>query len=503
MQFELSTLTFHFELIMPELDTDLRSIQEARNLAVAARQAQREFFHFTQEQVDKICAAMAEAAYNESARLAQMATDETTYGVPAHKVVKNQFASKFLWDSLKDVKTVGVISRDDTKKIVEIGWPVGVLAGFTPSTNPTSTAMFKVLIAVKARNAMIISPHPSAVKCTSETVRVMAEAGERAGMPKGLVSSLTTVTMPALNELMKHWAVSMLIATGGEAVVRAAHSSGKPAIGVGPGNVPVYVDRSADIAKTAELVVKSKSFDWSTICASEQAVVADAPIAAQLQSEMEKQGAYFMDDAQSAAMSKILHNAQGLPNPKAVGKSPQALAQMAGITVAANARVLVGKVKGVGPEYPLSREKLTSVLAWYVEDGWEKGCERCIELLKFGGDGHSISIHCRDENIIMAFGLEKPAFRILVNTMATLGAVGYTTNLNPSMTLATGGIGGGVFSENIHVKHVLNIKRIAYGVRDWNPDASASSNTSANAASSASDAAIEEIVRRVLAELKR
>jgi len=354
---------------------------------------------------------------------------------------------------------------------------------------------------------MIISPHPSAIQCTSETVRVMAEAGERAGMPKGLVSCLTIVTMPALNELMKHWAVSMLIATGGEAVVRAAHSSGKPAIGVGPGNVPVYVDRSADVAQAADLVVKSKSFDWSTICASEQSIVADAPIAAQLQAEMEKRGAYFMDDAQVAAMGKILHQPSGLPNPKAVGKSPQALAQMAGITVPANARVLVGKLRGVGPEYPLSREKLTSVLGWYVADGWENGCERCIELLKFGGDGHTLSIHCRDENVIMAFGLEKPAFRIVVNTMATLGAVGFTTNLDPSMTLATGGIGGGVFSENISVKHVLNIKRIAYGVREWNPDTSQTSNVKEpalrNEGSNVNDAQIEEIVRRVLTELKR
>lgn len=489
---------------MPELDTDLSSIQQVRNLCVAARNAQREFFHFSQAQVDQVCAAMADAAYREAARLGQLATDETTYGIPAHKRVKNEFSSKFLWDSLKGIKTVGVINRDDKKKIIEIGWPVGVLAGFTPSTNPTSTAMFKVLIAVKARNAMVISPHPSAVKCTSETVRVMAEAGERAGMPKGLVSSLTTVTMPALNELMKHWAVSMLIATGGEAVVRAAHSSGKPAIGVGPGNVPVYVDRSADIPQTADIIVKSKSFDWSTICASEQSVVADAPIAAQLQAEMEKRGAYFMDDAQIAAIGKIIHQPNGLPNPKAVGKSPQALAQMAGITVPSNARVLMARLKGVGPEYPLSREKLTSVLGWYVADGWEKGCERSIELLKFGGDGHTLSIHCRDENVIMEFGLEKPAFRIVVNTMATLGAVGFTTNLDPSMTLATGGIGGGVFSENISVKHVLNIKRVAYGVRDWNPDtASSNGNVSNVNASTVNDAQIEEIVRRVLAELKR
>lgn len=481
---------------MPELDTDLRSIQEVRDLCIAARNAQRQFFNFNQEQVDRVCAAMADAAYSNALRLGQLATDETTYGVPAHKRVKNEFSSKFLWDSIKDIKTVGVIRRDDQKRIVEIGWPIGVLAGFTPSTNPTSTAMFKVLIAVKARNAMVISPHPSAVKCTSETVRVMAEAGERAGMPKGLVSCLTTVTMPALNELMKHWAVSMLIATGGEAVVRAAHSSGKPAIGVGPGNVPVYVDRSADIPQTARLIVNSKSFDWSTICATEQAVVVDAPVEKQLASEMETQGAYFLDDAQIAAMSKLLHMPNGLPNPKAVGKSPQALAHMASISVPPNARVLIGRLKGVGPEYPLSREKLTSVLAWYAADGWEKGCERCIELLKFGGDGHTLAIHCRDENIIMRFGLEKPAFRIVVNTMATLGAVGYTTNLDPSMTLATGGIGGGVFSENITVKHVLNIKRLAWGVREWNPEPTREPST-------VSDAQIEEIVRKVLSEIRK
>lgn len=484
-----------------DFDSDLKSIQEVRNLAVAARTAQRQFFNFTQDQVDRVCAAMAEAAYKDSLRLAQMAVDETTYGIPAHKLVKNQFSSQFLWDSIKELKTVGVIHRDEQKRIVEIGWPVGVLAGFTPSTNPTSTAMFKVLIAVKARNAMIISPHPSAVKCTAETVRVMAEAGERAGMPSGLVSSLTTVTMPALNELMKHWAVSMLIATGGEAVVRAAHSSGKPAIGVGPGNVPAYVDRSADIPQAARLLVTSKSFDWSTICASEQAVVADAPIEKQLVTEMEKLDAFFMDDSQSIAMSKIIHRADGLPNPKAVGKSPQVLAQMAGISVPANARVLMARLKGVGPEYPLSREKLTSVLGFYVADGWEKGCERCIELLKFGGDGHTLSIHCRDENIIMRFGLEKPAFRIVVNTMATLGAVGYTTNLDPSMTLATGGIGGGVFSENITVRHVLNIKRVAWGVREWSPTLG-KEGTALGTRGSVNDAQIEEIVRRVLADLK-
>jgi acetaldehyde dehydrogenase (acetylating) len=329
----------------------------------------------------------------------------------------------------------------------------------------------------------------------------MVEAGEREGMPKGLVSTLQTVTVPALNELMKHWAVNLILATGGSAVVNAAHSSGKPAIGVGPGNVPAYVDRSADVAKAARDIVNSKTFDYSTICSSEQSVVADAAIERQLVAELEKNGAYFMDESQIAAMSKILHKPDGLPNPKAVGKSPQVLAQMAGISVPASARVLIARLKGVGPAFPLSREKLTSVLAFYVEDGWRAGCERCIEQLKFGGDGHTLVIHCRDENVIMQFGLEKPAFRILVNTLATLGAIGYTTNLDPSMTLATGGIGGGVFSDNITVRHVMNVKRVAYGVREWT-GLEESHSPSADEGADYTNAQLEEIVRRVVAEVR-
>lgn len=484
---------------MAEYDTDLQSIQQVRRLCERARAAQREFLSFSQEQVDRVCAAMAEAGYGASHALAQTAVDETTYGVVRHKVLKNQFGSKWVWDSIKDVKTVGVIRRDDAKKIVEIGWPFGVVAAFTPSTNPTSTAMYKILIAVKARNAIVLSPHPSAIRCTSESARIMAEAGERAGMPQGLVSALTLVTMPALNELMHHWAVSLLLATGGSAVVNAAHSSGKPAIGVGPGNVPAYVDRSADLVKAARDIVNSKSFDFSTICASEQSVVVDAPVEKQLVIELEKNGAYFMDEAQIAAMSKIIHRPDGLPNPKAVGKSPQALAQMAGITVPAQARVLMARLPGIGPQYPLSREKLTTVLAFYVADGWRAGCEMCIQQLKFGGDGHTLVIHAHDENVILQFGLEKPAFRILVNTLATLGAIGYTTDLDPSMTLATGGIGGGVFGDNITVRHMLNVKRIAWEKREWS---GFDDKESPPVFGSLTEAQLEELVRRAVLEVR-
>lgn len=489
-----------------QYDTDLQSIQEARRLAVAAREAQRAFFGFTQEQVDRICAAMADAAYRESERLARMAVEETDYGNVPHKIVKNQFASRDVWESIRNVKTVGVIRRDEERKVVEIGWPVGVIAALTPSTNPTSTAMFKVLISVKARNAIVLAPHPAAVKCSVETTRIMAEAGEAQGMPKGLVSCMTKISLPGTQELMRHYAVSLILATGGAAMVKAAHSVGKPAYGVGPGNVPCYVDRSADIVKAARDIVNSKSFDNSVLCSTEQAVVADKPIAAQLASEMEKNGAYFVNKSQADALGKVLFFPDGTINPKSVGKNPQRLAEMAGIQVPPQARILVARLDGVGAAYPLSREKLTTVMGWYEEEGWRAGCERCIEILKFGGDGHTLVIHARDEQVILAFGLEKPAFRIVVNTLATLGSVGGTTGLMPSMTLATGGIGGSVSSDNITVYHVLNVKRLAYETKPapaavTSPIVTAA--TPAPAGQPLSDQDIEAIVRRVMTQIGR
>jgi acetaldehyde dehydrogenase (acetylating) len=445
-----------------EFDADLRSVQEARRLAVACRAAQREFATATQEQVDRICAAMADAVHRDAARLGQMAHDETGYGVPEHKRIKVEFASKSVWESIRDIPTVGVLRRDPERGIVEIGSPVGVIVGLCPSTNPNSTAVYKVLISVKARNGCIIAPHPSAKRCTYEAVRLMIEAGERAGMPKGLVACMQEISLAGSQELMRHYATSLILATGGTPMVRAAHSTGKPALGVGPGNVPVYVDRSADVAAAAEAIVNSKSFDCSTICATEQAVVADAPIAAELRAEMQRLGAHWVSPSDRVALERALFSAGGAMNPAAVGRTPQQLATLAGIEVPAHARVLVAELATVGREEPLSAEKLTTVLGWYVEDGWRAGCERAIELLHYGGDGHSMVLHATDEDVILAFGIEKPAFRILVNTWGSLGAIGATTDLMPSMTLAPGGIGGAVVSDNITVTHLLNIKRLAY-----------------------------------------
>ena len=438
------------------MDNDLLSIQEARNLAVAARAAQQQFLHASQADVDRICAAMAEAAYSAAERLGRMACEETGYGVPEHKTLKNVLASRLLWDAIKDIPTVGVIRHDARHRIYDIAWPMGVVAGLTPSTNPTSTVIFKVLIAVKARNAIVIAPHPSAAKCCVETARLMAEAGERAGMPTGLVVCMSKITLPGTQELMRHKYTALILATGGSDMVKAAHSVGKPAYGVGPGNVPVYVDRSADLRKAAKYIVASKAFDHSVICATEQAVVADRPIAAQLAELMQAEGAFFVDDQQAQALARLLFTPGPLINPKTVGKSPQQLAQMAGIRVPATARILVVRLNKVGREEPLSAEKLTTVLGWYEADGWEAGCERCLELINFGGRGHSLVIHAQDDNVIMRFGLEKPVFRILVNTWGTLGATGMTTGVMPSFTLGSGGIGGAITRGNNTLHHLDN-----------------------------------------------
>ncbi len=489
---------------MAEYDLDLQSIQEARALAMTARQAQLQWAKASQAEVDRACAAMAEAAYKASERLGRMAVEETGYGVPVHKMLKNHLSSKLLWEAIKDIKTVGVVRHDEKKRIYEIAWPMGVVAALTPSTNPTSTVMFKTLIAVKGRNAIVAAPHPAAVKCCVETSRVMAEAGEQAGMPKGLVTCMSKITLAGTQELMKHRYVALILATGGSDMVRAAHSVGKPAYGVGPGNVPVYVDRSADLKKAARDIVASKAFDHSVICATEQAVVADKPIADELAELMKAEGAYFVDEAQAQALAKILFPAGHLIDPKTVGKSPQQLAQMAGITAPDWARILVARLKSVGHDAPLSAEKLTTVMGWYEADGWEAGCDRCIELINYGGRGHSLVIHARNEDVIMAFGLEKPVFRIIVNTWGTLGATGYTTGVMPSMTLGPGGIGGAITGDNITVYHMFNVKRLAYELNAPPPEAltEPGATTSAAGSSNGSTADIDEIVRKVLKELK-
>lgn len=480
-------------------DHDLLSIQEARDLADAAYQAQLIWKHATQEEVDRVCAAMADAAFAASALLGQMAHDETGFGIAAHKKLKNELGSRVVWESIKDIKTVGIIHHDPQRKIYDIAWPVGVIAALVPSTNPTSTAMYKSIASVKARDAIIIAPHPSAARCTYETTRIMQEAAEKAGAPPNLISCMRYISLPGTQELLKHKRVRLILATGGSAMVKAAHSVGKPAYGVGPGNVPVYVDRSANLEKAAHYIVNSKAFDCSTICASEQSVIADQPIADKLKQLMIAEGAYFSNEEQTQRLRKLLFHPNGAINTATVGKPAQTVAGMAGFSIPQSARVIVTPLQISGKDEPLSREKLTTVLGWYVEDGWEAGCERSIELIMFGGRGHTQVIHATDENIIMAFGLEKPVFRILVNTMSTLGAVGLTTGLMPSMTLGSGGEGGSITGDNVTVHHLYNIKRLAYETTPPPQAALRGAQPASAAVSNTQD--IETLVQQVVQEI--
>jgi acetaldehyde dehydrogenase (acetylating) len=360
------------------------------------------------------------------------------------------------------MKTVGVLARLEDRKVIEIAEPFGVVAAIVPSTNPTSTAIYKILISLKARCAIVMSPHPSAVRCITRVAEIMNEAARAAGAPDGSINWMTTVTLEGTQELMKSRDVAVILATGGMGLVRAAYSSGKPAYGVGPGNAPCYVESSADIRKAASDIIIGKTFDNGLLCSSPNSVVVDANISEELKRELIQQGSYFLNPAEIEGLGKVLVSPQRLPNPALVGKPAPYVAEKAGISVPPATRVLIAPLAGVGRDYPLSIEKLCPVLSYYVVQDWKAGCERCKEILRYGGMGHTMSIHSRNDQIILEFGLKKPAFRIVVNTPTTHGSVGMTTGLDPAMTLGCGGWGGNITSDNISPKHLLNIKRLAY-----------------------------------------
>jgi acetaldehyde dehydrogenase (acetylating) len=448
-----------------QTDKDLASIAEARALARAARQAQPLLAEFTQEQIDAIVGAMAEAVTPHAEALARLAVDETGYGVVADKTQKNLFASKQVYDFIRPMKTVGVVNRIEDKKIVEIAEPFGVVAAIVPSTNPTSTAIYKVLIALKARCPIVISPHPSAARCITRSVEIMAEAATRAGAPAGSIGWMKTVTLEGTQELMKQRETAVILATGGMGLVRAAYSAGKPAYGVGPGNAPCYIERSADLKKAARDIITGKTFDNGVLCSSPNSVVVDEAVAEETRRQFQDHGAYFMNAAEMDALAKVLVTPQRLPNPALVGKPAMAIAEKVGIRVPEGTRALIAPLTGVGRDFPLSIEKLCPVLSWYVVKDWREGCERCIQILRYGGMGHTMSIHSQNDQVILEFGLKKPAFRICVNTPTTHGSIGLTTGLDPAMTLGCGGWGGNITSDNISPRHLLNIKRLAYELR--------------------------------------
>ncbi|MFN3561122.1 MAG: aldehyde dehydrogenase family protein [Chloroherpetonaceae bacterium] len=462
-----------------ELSSDLQSIQEARTLLAKAKDAQQAYKDFTQEQVDKIIKAMAEAGYEARERLAKLAVEETGFGKWQDKVKKNIVGTKMLYDYIKDMKTCGIVNKTHNGKVWEVATPMGVVAALIPSTNPTSTMMYKAIISLKSRNAIVASPHPRAVRCTTEAAIVMADAAKKAGAPDNLILCMTKPTLEGTTELMRHELTSVILATGSTPMVRAAYSSGKPAYGVGSGNVPAFIERSANIPKAVADILFGKTFDNGTLCSSEQAIVCDLPIKNKVIEELKKRGAYFVSMEEKQKLERYMFP-RGL-NPEVVGMPATFIAERAGFSVPPQTTVLVVELGAVGKKEILSAEKLSPVLAFYTEDGWEAGCKRCIELLEFGGIGHSLALHTQNEMVIEQFALHKPAHRILINTVAAIGAVGYTTALPPAMTLGPGTIGGSITTDNISPLHLLNIKRVGF---ETNPVNDANGNPIAESQSS-------------------
>lgn len=483
-------------------DKDLQSIQAARDLVEAAHRAQAVVATFDQAKIDAICEAMAIAAQSQSFRLATLAHEETGYGNPADKNVKNLFAAVDVHNYFKSLKTVGVVR--DTGSVVEIASPRGVVAAIVPSTNPTSTAIFKILIAIKSRNTIVLSPHPSATRCVVETANVMREAGVKAGLPPEAIGCVELTSLEGTDALMKHKLTAVILATGGLGLVRAAYSSGKPAFGVGPGNVPALIERTADVAKAVRDILAGTCFDFGTICASEQAIVADVPVDKQVREQLAAQGAYFLNAAQADQLAKLVVTPSRTLNPKIVGKPATTLAEWAGISVPPNTRCLVAEAGGVGRDFPLSIEKLSPILAYYVANGLEEGSKLCDEILHYGGMGHTASIHTQNRDAALRYGLLMPAARVVVNSPSTHGAIGFSTALAPSMTLGCGSWGGNVTSDNISPLHLMDIKRVAFEIRQVTasepvqPVAASSQTLTSKSASHIDRTAIADLVDKFL-----
>ena len=444
------------------MDKDLQSRQEARDFLRQAEAAQKILAGFPQEKLDAIVKSVSQAFHSRAEELAKLAVEETGFGNVADKTVKNQFASHRVWEAVKDMKTVGVLKEDPREKLWEVGVPVGVIAAIVPSTNPTSTVCYKAMIALKSGNAIVFSPHPKATRCTLLAAKIVTEAAEKAGAPKGAVGCLSLVTLEGTRELMEGKETRLILATGGPGMVRAAYSSGKPAIGVGAGNGPAYIHRSADVAHALDCILRSKTFDYGTVCASEQSIIVEAAQEAQVRREGSRMGFYFMDKQEAVSLAKLLFRPSGALNPEIVGKSAEKLAQMAGFSVPCGTKVLVAREQEAGPTRPYSMEKLCPVLAFFVMDSEDAVLEKAVEVLTHEGSGHTFAIHCTDEAVVRKFALKIPVSRFLVNTPAALGGIGATTKLFPALTLGCGAVGGSSSSNNISPMDLINIRRVAW-----------------------------------------
>ncbi len=447
-----------------DMDKDLLARQQARNLCREAEKAQHILADFPQEKLDAICEAVASTFLTHAKELAEKAVEETGFGNVPDKTEKNRFAAEDVMARIRGMKTVGILSKD--KDLWEIGIPVGVICGIVPSTNPTSTVCYKTLISIKSGNPIIFSPHPKAVGCTLRAAELLAEAAEAAGAPKGTVGCLGIPNMAGCQELMSAPEVKLILATGGPGMVKAAYSSGKPAIGVGAGNGPAYIHHSADVKKALSCILRSKTFDNGTVCASEQSIIVEKSMEKSVVEEAQKQGFYFLNKEQAGALAGFLFKPTGGLNPEIVGKSAEFLARKAGFSVPTGTKILVAREQEAGPTRPYSLEKLCPVLAFFVMDSEDAVLEKAIEVLHHEGSGHTFSFHGTDEKVIARFAAKIPVSRFLVNTPSALGGIGAATKLFPALTLGCGAVGGSSTSDNISPMNLINIRRVAWGVKE-------------------------------------
>ena len=449
-----------------DYDKDLAARQEARMLCRQGESAQKLLTNFSQQQLDTIVEAVAKAFSASAVELAELAAKETGFGNPEDKVVKNRFASETVANRIREMKTVGVLSTNPREKIWEVGVPVGLIAAIVPSTNPTSTVCYKALIALKSGNAIVFSPHPKAAACTIRAAEIVAAAAEKAGAPKGSVSCLTMASMAGCQELMGAPEVRLILATGGPAMVRSAYSSGKPAIGVGAGNGPAYIHKSANVRSALECILRSKSFDNGTVCASEQSIIVEQGMEERVRSTAKGMGYYFMNEQEAGSLAKLLFRPNGTLNPEIVGRPAAELARKAGFSVPSGTKILVAREEEAGPTRPYSMEKLCPVLAFYVMDSDDAVLAKVVEVLQHEGAGHTFAIHANDASVIEKYALRVPVSRLLVNTPAALGGIGASTNLFPALTLGCGAVGGSASSNNIGPMDLVNIRRVAWGAEE-------------------------------------
>jgi acetaldehyde dehydrogenase (acetylating) len=443
-------------------DPDLVSIQEVREKVEQAYSAWTRYRGFTQQQIDAIVEAVAAEARAHAQRLAELAVQETGYGNARDKLAKNMLAAETLPDRMRGMRTLGILRELPEEGIVEIGEPMGVVAAVLPTTNPTSTAIYKTLIALKAGDAIVLSPHPRARACTCETSAILASAAEKAGAPAGTVGCVGASTIEGTNELMRHRRTAVILSTGGSGIVRAAYSSGKPAYGVGPGNVPVLIDTSADLAQAVAGAIQGTTFDYGTLCSSEQTVVAEKSLRDRILAEFKSRKAVLCDAAQAQALEKVLIGRNFSINPDCVGQPASKIAAKAGFQVPDDTTVLVVEIQGIGKEHPLSAEKLSPVLALHFVDSFGAALDACEAVLRFGGLGHTCGIYAKDDAHIREYAFRMPAYRVVANTPTPLGSTGVTTNVFPAMTLGCGAVAGNSTSDNISPLHLINIKRLAY-----------------------------------------